>query len=198
MSFLFKDRDGQTPLPAELRKGLRPKNITTMGELDEYEELNIAKGLVWLMKQDASKCLDRYFWLQLHKRLFGEVWSWAGQIRDHELNNPDFCLPHTIQIELKELEDSLAYWVDHDTYESKELLAVVHVKLLTIHPFNNGNGRFSRIFCEKLANLVGDTHPSWGSDLAKKPKARRDTYISAIMEARHRMDTRSLQDFMYS
>ena len=41
-NFLFKIRDGQTPLPAELLKGLKPINIQTMGELDEYEEQNIA------------------------------------------------------------------------------------------------------------------------------------------------------------
>ena len=40
--FLFKDRDGQTPLPPELQKGLRIKTIQTVGELDEYEEDNIA------------------------------------------------------------------------------------------------------------------------------------------------------------
>ena len=49
--FLFMDRDGQTPLPHELQKGLRIKSIQTVGELDEYEEDNIAKGLSWLAKQ---------------------------------------------------------------------------------------------------------------------------------------------------
>ena len=47
-NFLFKDRDGQTPLPPELFKGLRVKTIQTMGELDEYEERNIARGLLCL------------------------------------------------------------------------------------------------------------------------------------------------------
>ena len=67
--FLFKDRDGQTSLPRELRKGLKPNHIQTMGELDEYEEENIAEGILWLKKQDKSP-LDQYFWFQLHKKLF--------------------------------------------------------------------------------------------------------------------------------
>lgn len=29
--FLFKDRNGQTPLPEELKKGLKPKHIQNMG-----------------------------------------------------------------------------------------------------------------------------------------------------------------------
>ena len=52
--FLFKDRDGQTPLPPELQKGLKIKTIQTIGELDEYEEDNIAKGLSWLARQKAN------------------------------------------------------------------------------------------------------------------------------------------------
>jgi len=41
-NFLFKDRDGHTPLPPELQKSLKPTHIQTIGELDEYEEQNIA------------------------------------------------------------------------------------------------------------------------------------------------------------
>jgi fido (protein-threonine AMPylation protein) len=61
-SFLFKDRDGQTPLPPELQKGLKPKNVQTIGELDEYEEQNIAEGLVWLESSSADS-LDYVFWI---------------------------------------------------------------------------------------------------------------------------------------
>ncbi|MBI2602130.1 MAG: hypothetical protein HYW48_03660 [Deltaproteobacteria bacterium] len=53
-NFFFKDRDGQTPLPNELQKGLKIKTIQTMGELDEHEEANIVKGLSWLMRQKGD------------------------------------------------------------------------------------------------------------------------------------------------
>ena len=66
-----------------------------MGDLDELEEANIAWGLNWLGKQ--KKDPKKYeFWIKLHKHMFSDVWTWAGAIRQHELENPDFLLPHEI------------------------------------------------------------------------------------------------------
>ena len=73
-NFLFRDRDGQTSLPVELQKGLKPTHIQTIGELDEYEEQNIVEGLSWLKNYDGE-CSVYEFWLKLHKKLFGDVWS---------------------------------------------------------------------------------------------------------------------------
>lgn len=100
--FLFKDRDGQTPLPPELQKGLKPKHIQTMGELDEYEEQNIAEGISWL-KSQLDDGASYGFWLKLHKKLFCDVWDWAGEVRKHELHNPDFHAPSQIWSALRQL-----------------------------------------------------------------------------------------------
>jgi Fic-DOC domain mobile mystery protein B len=148
-NFLFKDRDGQTSLPQELRKGLIPKNIQTVGELDEYEEQNIAEGIIWL-EGINEKCLDYTFWSKLHKKLFKDVWEWAGKIRQHELNNPDFLLPAQIRTELMKLIKNSGYWIEHKTYPEKEIIARLHERLLTIHPFANGNGRWSRILTDQI------------------------------------------------
>ena len=112
-NFQFKDRDGQTPLPTELHKGLKPKHIQTMGELDEYEEQNIAEGLAWLAKQNDPGTTYT-FWLKLHKKLFSDVWEWAGQVRTHELNNPDFHEPYQIWTGLRQLEGDLAILAERE------------------------------------------------------------------------------------
>ena len=195
--FLFKNREGQTPLPGELRKGLKPKNIQTIGDLDEYEEANISEGLVWLMKQKKT-VIDRYFWLEIHKRLFGQVWSWAGDIRPHPLHNPDFIEPYDIRVELKNLEYDLKFWLKNNTYSEKEILTRCHEKLLTIHPFTNGNGRFSRILCEKLAQELGIEKPTWGKALRRNPEKRRDKYIECIEIARKEKKYNPLSDFIFS
>ena len=109
-NFLFKDRDGQTPLPPELQKGLKPKHIQTVRELDEYEEQNIAVGMMWLANQNDAG-ISHNFWLKLHKKLFHDVWEWAGQVRTHELHNPYFLQPHQIWTALRQLEGDLAYWL---------------------------------------------------------------------------------------
>ena len=37
--------DGQTPLDEQEKEGLKIRSITTQGELDEFEQLNIEKAV---------------------------------------------------------------------------------------------------------------------------------------------------------
>jgi Fic-DOC domain mobile mystery protein B len=195
--FLFKDRDGQTPLPIELQKGLKIKTIQTVGELNEYEEDNIAKGLSWLAKQKTNPC--KYdFWPKLHKKLFENVWSWAGKIRTHELANPDFKLPHEIWPELYQLEKDLDFWIKSQTLSSKNLAARFHERIETIHPFANGNGRFSRIITEQICRFHQHEIPTWGRKLQSNPAKRRETYIAALTQARRIGDYSDLASLMFS
>ena len=197
VSIIFKDRDGQTPLPPELRKGLKHKMIQTIGELDEYEEANIAEGIAWLNGQNHTDYLDYAFWTKLHKNLFGDVWSWAGQVRKHELNNPDFLRPHEIWSALRVLEQDAKFWLDSDTYPTKEIMARIHERLLTIHPFPNGNGRLSRILIDHMCKQIGLPAPKWGSEFIKDDKLRRKKYIRSIEEGRKSFDFKSLETFIF-
>jgi Fic-DOC domain mobile mystery protein B len=195
--FLFKDRDGQTLLPHELQTGLKIKTIQTVGELDEYEEDNIAKGLSWLGKQKANPC--KYdFWLKLHKKLFETVWSWAGKIRTHELANPDFKLPHEIWPELYQLEKDLDFWITAKSFSNKELAARFHERIETIHPFANGNGRFGRIITEQICRFHQYEIPTWGRKLQNNPAKRRAEYIAALTQARSKGDYSDLVAMMFS
>ncbi len=195
--FLFKDRDGQTPLPYELQKGLKIKTIQTVGELDEYEEDNIAKGLSWLAKQKSDPC--KYdFWIKLHKKLFENVWTWAGKIRTHELANPDFKSPHDIWPQLYLLENDLEGWLSDPTMPPIEMAARFHERIETIHPFANGNGRFGRIITEQICRYHMHQIPTWGHSLRKDPQQRRSSYISAINAARKTGNHYLLISIMFS
>lgn len=182
--YLFKDRDGQTPLPVDLRKGLKKKSVSNMGELDEFEEANIAKGLLWLDKCSDDP-LDYQFWIKLHKKLFNDVWSWAGEIRDHELANPDFKMPYEIWPEFKQLIDDIKFWLKKDTYPFKEITARFHERIETIHPFANGNGRFGRILVEYFCRFHEEQLPTWGHSRRSNPEERRRKYIESLDTARH-------------
>lgn len=194
--FIFKDRSGQTPLAPEMKKGLKLRHIQTMGELDEYEEQNIAEGLAWLGRQKQD-CTKYGFWLKLHRRLFKNVWSWAGKIRKHELDNPDFCLPYQIWPEIKKLEDDLSFWLLKLTFPKTGIAARFHERIETIHPFTNGNGRFGRILVEYFCAQQMTANPSWGLDSVHFPKERRQKYIAALYNARNNKDYTLLERFMF-
>jgi Fic-DOC domain mobile mystery protein B len=196
-NFSFKDRDGQTPLPPELQKGLIPKNIQNIGDLDKYEERNIADGLVWL-EECEDECLTYNFWRKLHKKLFAEVWTWAGEVRKHELNNPYFLDPNQIWPAFKKLEDDLKYWLEKKELPFQEIAARFHEQIETIHPFANGNGRFGRILIEYFCKRNGEPVPTWGKSLIDDPKARRKTYVSALDGVRQTGNYNPLIEFMYS
>lgn len=197
--FLFKDRDGRTPLTPDFKKDLKPgySHLELGGELDEAEEENIVDGLTWLEDQKGDP-KDWMFWERLHKKLFGKVWTWAGKVRQHELLNDDFNHPGYIQENIKKLEGDLKYWLSPQAKMlPQEAIARFHEGLLTIHPFSNGNGRTSRILAEAICKFENIQIPTWGRNLKVEAKTHRNTYIAAVMKARHKKDFTDLIKFMF-
>jgi len=196
--FLFKDRDGRTPLPEEFKKDLIPKDVKTSAELDAYEEENIVDGLVWL-EDYKGQFVDWMFWEKLHKKLFGKVWKWAGKFRQHELQNDEFNHPGAIKQNVKQLEGDLKYWLENNSFQDpREAIVRFHERLLTIHPFANGNGRTSRILAEYVSKRAGIAVPTWGAAIKVNPKTHRNTYIAAVVKARRHGVYADLIEFMYS
>ncbi len=78
--------DGTTPLDADEREGLRFKHVSTRGELNQLEQANILEGMDWLKKQKPPAVLTEDFVRNLHQKLFGKVWKWAGSFRETEKN----------------------------------------------------------------------------------------------------------------
>ncbi|PCI50028.1 MAG: cell filamentation protein Fic [Moraxellaceae bacterium] len=145
--------EGATLLDSDEKEGLRFAHITTRGELDQLEQANIVEGLRWLKKQNNTDTLSVKFVCDLHKRLFGQVWKWAGTFRQlhNGLAEKNIGVdPIQIAIQLRQLLDDTRYWIAHKTYRSIELAARFHHKLVSIHAFPNGNGRHSRIMADAI------------------------------------------------
>lgn len=117
-NFDFKEKFGNTPVTPNLIKELIPKNIQNREELNEYELQNIAKGEAWLLKTKQNY-LQYNFWLELHKKMYCDVWKFAGTVRKVELNNAVFKMPYYILPEIVTLQKDLEYWLAHDS--SKEI-----------------------------------------------------------------------------
>ncbi len=175
--------DGATPLDPDELDGLKFKHVSTRGELDQLEQAGITEGLKWLDKQKNPDVLSEAFVLELHKRLFGSVWKWAGTFRRTEKNiGVD---PIQVAIQLRQLLDDAKYWVEHGTYTPKELAARFHHKLVFIHPFPNGNGRHARIMADAvLTKLLNEPAIDWaGGSRLEAMNERRDQYIAALRAA---------------
>jgi fido (protein-threonine AMPylation protein) len=89
MGLNLKYEDGQTPLDEDEKEGLKIKSITTQKELDQFEQLNIEKAVEWTLRVNlkSEKVLTEKFIKDLHKKMYGDVWKWAGVFRMTEKKN---------------------------------------------------------------------------------------------------------------
>jgi Fic-DOC domain mobile mystery protein B len=177
---LFDADENATPLAPNERDGLIPTHVTLRGELNELEQKNIAAGDVWAFsrKRDVT---DEDFLKSLHRRMFGEVWRWASDYRTTEKNIG--VLPHLIGIEMRQALDDVKYQIEHKSYEPDELAVRFHHKLVSIHPFANGNGRWSRMAGDLMITQLGGQRFSWGGAHLQPSGAARKAYIAALKAA---------------
>lgn len=187
---------GATPLDTDEASGLLLPHITTRGELDRWEQENILHALAWLERSREKYILNERFIRTLHKKMFGEVWKWAGKYRTTEKNIG--VEPFRIPTEVKNLCDDAATWIEHETYESLEIGARFHHRLVSIHPFPNGNGRQARLMTDQiLEKLLGARRFTWGSGNLTNPSDIRQRYISALQAADNH-DLSPLMEFVVS
>ena len=175
--------DGATPIGPDETIGLKFRHITTRGELDELEQANIEQGLLWLGRSRGGDILSDEFVRTLHKRLFGDVWEWAGTFRLSEKNIG--IDPLHIAVQLRLLLGNARVWAERDVYTPLEAAARFHHRMVQIHLFPNGNGRHARIGADIFLERYFD-HPAidWASGSGLQAhNARRDAYIEALRGA---------------
>ena len=171
---------GATPLDADELANLIPGHITAQGELNEWEQLNIAQGEKWAHRQ-RKEILDEIFVRRLHRQMFGETWRWAGSFRKSDKNIGVDWL--RIGVELKQLLDDARYQIEHGSFPADELAIRFHHRLIAIHPFPNGNGRHARLMADLLVMHLGRPRFTWGSASLVDPNETRQRYIKALQAA---------------
>lgn len=176
--------DGDTPLTDEEKEGLLIKTILTHGELNEHEQLNIEKAIHWSIekKLKPEKILTEGFIKQLHEKMLGEVWAWAGEFRKTEKNIGIKWI--LIPAELKKLLDDTLFQIANKTYSPEEITIRFKHRLVNIHCFANGNGRHSRIMADIIMEKIFHLPPfTWSHSNMVKADETRKKYIHAIREA---------------
>ncbi len=177
---LEEQDDASTPLTAEARDGLIPSYITLRGELNEAEQANILEAEGWALARKRD-VLSEKFLKNLHKRMFGRVWRWAGRNRRTEKNIGVGA--YRISQEIGQLLDDFRYWITQGTFEPDEIAARFHHRLVWIHAYPNGNGRHARLATDLLLVALGRERFSWGSVNLTDPGETRKRYVAALREA---------------
>ena len=181
------DEDGQTPVDLDDAQYLTAEYsfIRTRGELNDAEASNITDALLWLDDQELAigDVLNQTFLRDLHRRMFAEVWTWAGQLRQRDTTIG--IAPAQIPERLHGLLGDVLYWIEHGTYSESGISVRFHHRMVFIHPFVNGNGRHARLASSALARTLGlgTDHLSWGARSGLGPADARRQYLSALRAA---------------
>lgn len=183
---LGPEPSGSTPIEEEEDlEGLIPDFVATRADLDQVEFENITRALPWAHRQarslGAEGILDYGFMLTLHRRMFGDVWRWAGTQR-WRLSNIG-VEPHLITTQSRLTLDDAKFWHTQGVFGPDELAARIHCRLVSAHPFRNGNGRCTRMMADLYLTSIGAEPFTWGGATLDVDGSGRATYISALIRA---------------
>lgn len=191
---LVPQDDGGTELTEEEREGLIPSYITLRSELNEAEQANILEAEEWAFARKRD-LLEEKFLNNLHKRMYGNVWRWAGRYRTSGKNIGIDA--YRIPTDLRQLLDDCRYWIENGTYEPDEIAVRFHHRIVSIHCYPNGNGRHARLAADLLLRSMGHERFSWGGKNLVGVGETRGRYIAAL-QAADKHDIGPLLEFVRS
>jgi len=122
------------------------KRIVDATPLDDISGLKLSKNRTYPLKEiyvkEAENIADTtikylsaiptkkeapftYEWfLELHKEMFGNVWDWAGKLRQIELSIG--IKAYLVPMELKKLSDDFLFWDKNKLFDVYEIAARLH------------------------------------------------------------------------
>jgi len=191
VSELFVEPENATLLTPDERRGLIPSHIAYRHELNAAEQCNILLGQSWALgrKRDV---LTENFLKELHRRMLGDVWRWAGSYRKAERNIG--IAFWEIPVAIRELLADARTWIEYESYAADEIAVRCHHRLVYIHPFPNGNGRHARLIADLLIMQMGGARFSWGRESLRDAGETRRKYIAAL-QAADKHEVRALVEF---
>lgn len=112
--------------------------------------------------------------------MFGDVWDWAGTFRRAELNIGS--KPHMIAIDLQTLLDDRRAWSASDMPLLEQSVRLHH-GAVRIHPFPDGNGRWSRMLGNILLRMGNHPIVVWPEAVIGASSGIRAAYLAAVRAA---------------
>ena len=178
----FEIPEGATPISDY--SGLKPTWVRNMRDLNRVE----AENIIFAQKKFLANPVDdpkNWFNVtdlkRIHKAMFGNVWEWAGLYRASVTSIG--IKPSMIPSLFADFCADVCSWSQYPVELTfLEMAARVHHRLVFIHPFENGNGRFSRLVSDRFLLAWRCTHPIWPSHL-NQDSMERKKYIQALKSA---------------
>lgn len=133
--------------------------LGTAAGLEAAEREITHAALILLRESPVSLTYDLLHLREIHKRIFGDIYEWAGQIRTVAIaKGTMFCLPQHIDssaaVIFGELRgEGFLRGLRRDEFVGR--LAYYLGEVNALHPFREGNGRAQRAFFGQLARDAG-------------------------------------------
>lgn len=193
---------GETPLPHGELAALRPSIVGILdapvtrvavydpeqGVQDQVSEELIAAAVEGSLLLD--ELLSDHFVRDLHMRLYGDIWVWAGRLRQREVNIG--VAPEQIAVELRSTLDNIQYrWEHTDDFHLSLSGVAAHAETVRVHPFTDGNGRTTRLLADLVyiaAQEPVDSQYDWDIDKTR--------YIELLREFDVHRNVQRLADFI--
>jgi len=163
------DRYTATGAEAEFEPGSRRRvlrNLLGIRSIREMEKMESEELLATTRRAIEGTNADQRFTADhiryLHRAWLEKVYPWAGQYRSVNISKGDFPFAAASQIprlmeklEAEQLREYTPYRAAPVGDEVALGLAAVHVELVLIHPFRDGNGRWARLVATLMALQAG-------------------------------------------
>ncbi len=171
-----------------------PLSKAAIYDLEQGVQANVAEALLTDVLDGGltlAHLLDDHFIRDLHRQLYGDIWTWAGVFRRRELNMG--VEPWQIGAELRNSLGTMRYrWEHTEDWSPRQLGIAVHAETFRIHPFIDGNGRATRLLADLIFVAAQDSahleQYDWNLD---KPH-----YIALLRQYDLHRDPRELASFV--
>ncbi len=135
-------------------------NIRSQEALDDVERVLVGLHTIELEREPPAEPFSFPFYLDLHRKLFGDLYEWAGELRTVDISKKGtvFCVAKNLEEignaifdELKKMNELRGLRRDKLVKEAAKL----YHRLNLLHPFREGNGRTQRLFFSLLIRRTG-------------------------------------------
>lgn len=178
---IFHGPPGSTPLEPEDQEGLIPTWIASRGDLNAAEASNIAAATRWARSRRwRTEGISQDWLKELHRRMLADVWRWAGsyRVRDTNIGVPWSHVGVSVEETIRDMNAQV------DSMPPDEVAIRFHHRLVSVHPFPNGNGRHARLAADTLVVGLGEKAFTWGAgDGLVDAGPVREAYLGALRRA---------------